>query len=193
MQGQELTSIIALSLAFALWFGAGYRANVRRKARLLRTLTGLLGEPESYASLGSSGFMFSARKGLVRLSVTLVLGKREFPIMWLVDWLRGRGDRVEVRAEGPRGEACVGVTCLNRGSYWGRLLYRGLASGHGWRDLDGWSCRGGRNPLVEELRSGEVYAVRMKARKDRCYVSVVCAPEELGRVLEAVLAYLGAR
>ncbi len=190
MQGQGLTSIVALSLLFAAWFGAGYRINVRRKARLLRTLTGLLGEPANYVSLGSSGFVFSARKGLVRLSVTLLLGKREFPIMWLIDWLRGRGDRVEVKAEGPRGEVCIGIMCLNRGSYWGRLLHKGLARGPGWRDLDGWSCRGGRNVLAEELRTGGIYALRVRARKERCYISVICSPEELGRVLEAVLGYL---
>lgn len=188
---QGIASIIALSLAFALWFGAGYRINMGRKARLLRTLKGLLGEPERYASLGSSGFMFSARRGPIRLSATLVLGKREFPIMWLVDWLRGRGDRIEVRAEGPRGEACVGIICFNRMSYWGRLLHKGMATGHAWRDVDGWSCKGGRNQLAGDLRSEGIYAVRVKARKDRCYVSVVCAPEEAGRVLKAVLSYLG--
>ena len=191
MQGQGLATIVLLSLAFAAWFGAGYRFNVRRKAELLRSLRSLLGEPINYASLGSSGFVFLARRGVVRVSVTLLLGKREFPVMWLVDRLRGRGDRVEVKAEGPRVEACVGITCLNRSSYWGRLLYRRLAQGPGWRDLGAWSCRGGRNPLVEELKSSEVYALRVKARKDRCYVSVVCGPGELVRVLGAVLGYFG--
>ena len=115
----ETVAVIGLCAFLALWYGAGYLYNCRRGQRLFRWLepgldvlggdreTGWLGSAASGARIN----VIHAAPPFRRLEITLLLENREIPLLWLVDRLRGRRDRLIVKAtlRSPRsGEVEVG-------------------------------------------------------------------------------------
>lgn len=98
--------VIGLCVLLALWYGGGYLYNRRRGQRLFRWLeTGLdvLGEERETCWLGSpaSGARVNVTHAAApfrRLEITLLLENRENPLLWLLDHLRGKQDRLIIRA-----------------------------------------------------------------------------------------------
>ena len=101
-----IIAIIGLCVFLALWYGGGYLYNRHRGQRLFRWLeTGLevLGSEREAGWIGSpaSGARINvihAAAPFRRLEITLLLENREIPLLWLLDYLRGRRDRLIIRA-----------------------------------------------------------------------------------------------
>jgi hypothetical protein len=99
-------AIIGLCAFLALWYGGGHLYNRRRGQRLFRWLEaglGTLGGEVEAGWIGSSAV--DARVNVVhatapfrRLELTLLLENREILPLWLLDHLRGRRDRLIIRA-----------------------------------------------------------------------------------------------
>lgn len=102
----QTLAIVALSALLAVWYVAGHLYNRRRGLRLHRWLTdgldilggereeGWIGSPASGARVN----IVHANPPFRRLEVTLLLENRENPLLWLRDHLRGRWDRITIRA-----------------------------------------------------------------------------------------------
>lgn len=102
----EIIAIIGLSVLLIVWYGAGYLYNRRRGRRLFRWLEkglhvvgderemGWIGSPASGARVN----VVHANPPLRRAEITLLLANREIPLLWLLDHLRGRRDRVIIQA-----------------------------------------------------------------------------------------------
>ena len=111
--------VIGLCILLMLWYGAGYLYNRRRGQRLFHWLeTGLdvLGGKRESGWIGSpaSGArvkVVHAAPPFRRMEITLLLENREMPLLWLFDRLRGKRDRLIIRAtlrSPERGEVEVG-------------------------------------------------------------------------------------
>jgi hypothetical protein len=99
-------AITGLCVLLALWYGAGHLVNRRRGQRLFRWLesgldvlggereAGWLGSPASGARVN----VIHANPPFRRLEITLLIENREIPVLWLVDRLRGKQDRLIIRA-----------------------------------------------------------------------------------------------
>jgi hypothetical protein len=102
----EIIASIGLCIFLALWYGGGYLYNRRRGQRLFRWLeTGLdvLGGEREAGWIGSSASgarvnVIHATPPFRRLELTLLLENREIPLLWLLDRLRGKQDRLIIRA-----------------------------------------------------------------------------------------------
>lgn len=98
--------VIGLCAFLALWYGAGYFYNRRRGQRLFRWLKAglgvLSGEVESgwigSPAAGARVNVTHAAAPFRRLELTLLLENREVLPLWLFDHLRGRRDRLIIRA-----------------------------------------------------------------------------------------------
>jgi len=98
--------VIGLCIFLALWYGGGYLYNRRRGQRLFRWLeagldvlggereAGWIGSPASGARVN----VLHAAAPFRRLEITLLLENREVPLLWLLDYLRGKQDRLIIRA-----------------------------------------------------------------------------------------------
>jgi hypothetical protein len=99
-------AIVALSALLLTWYITGHLYNRRRGRRLRRWLTDgldVLGgkREESWIGSPASGARINiihANPPFRRLEVTLLLASREIPLLWLVEHLRGRRDRIMIRA-----------------------------------------------------------------------------------------------
>jgi hypothetical protein len=102
----EIVASIALCIFLALWYGGGYLYNRRRGRRLFRWLergldalggereSGWIGSPASGARVN----VVHAAPPFRRLEITLLLENREVLLLWLLDRLRGKRDRLIIRA-----------------------------------------------------------------------------------------------
>jgi hypothetical protein len=111
--------VIGVCAFLALWYGAGHLYNRRRGQRLFRWLEaglGALGGEIEAGWIGSSaaGARFNvvhAAPPFRRMEITLLLENREILPLWLFDHLRGRRDRLIIRAtlrSSRRGEIEIG-------------------------------------------------------------------------------------
>lgn len=101
-----LVVIIGLCVILALWYGVGYLYNRQRGQRLFRWLekgldvlggeqeSGWIGSPASGARVN----IVHANPPFRRMEITLLLANREMPLLWLFDYLRGKRDRVIIKA-----------------------------------------------------------------------------------------------
>jgi len=102
----EIIAVIGVCVVLALWYGTGYLYNRGRGQRLFRWLeTGLdvLGGERESGWIGSSASgarinVLHADPPFRRMEITLLLETREVPLLWLLDHLRGRRDRLIIRA-----------------------------------------------------------------------------------------------
>jgi hypothetical protein len=98
--------VIGVCAFLALWYGGGYLYNRRRGQRLFRWLEAGLnvlgGEVESgwigSPAAGARVNVLHADPPFRRLELTLLLQNREILPLWLLDYLRGRRDRLIIRA-----------------------------------------------------------------------------------------------
>ncbi|MGD2176739.1 MAG: hypothetical protein PVG71_02845 [Anaerolineae bacterium] len=112
-------AVIGLSAFLVAWYIAGRLYNRRRGQRVRRWLLagldvlggereeGWIGSPATGARINVT----RAEPPFRRLEITFLLANREIPLLWLADHLRGRRDRVIIRAtlRSPRrGEVRVG-------------------------------------------------------------------------------------
>ena len=98
--------VIGVCILLALWYGGGYLVNRRRGWRLFLWLeegldvlggkreSGWIGSPASGARIT----VVHAAPPFRRLEITLLLANREIPLLWLVDRLRKKQDRLIIRA-----------------------------------------------------------------------------------------------
>jgi hypothetical protein len=123
--------VIAVSALLVAWYVAAHLYNRRRGRRLRQWLEGQLAELGGEREAGwigspASGARFNVSRTdppFRRLEVTLLLANREIPLLWLVDHLRGRRDRIIIRGtlRSPRrGEVWVTSSCRSdrRGEDW---------------------------------------------------------------------------
>lgn len=112
--------VIAVSVLLAAWYAVGHLYNRRRGRRLRGWLESGLGALDGEREAGwigspASGARINVRRAkppFRRLEVTLLLENREIPLLWLLDGLRGRRDRMIMRAtlRSPRrGEVMVSL------------------------------------------------------------------------------------
>lgn len=99
-------AVIGLCVVLALWYGVGHLVNRRRGQRLFHWLekgipvlggkveAGWIGSPASGARIN----VLHAAPPFRRLEMTLLLANREIPPLWLLDHLRGKPDRLIIRA-----------------------------------------------------------------------------------------------
>lgn len=102
----EIVAIIGLCLFLVLWYAAGYLYNRRQGQRLFFWLeqgldvlgskreAGWLGSPASGARIN----VLEAHPPFRRMELTLLLERREVPLLWLWDRLRGRRDWLVIKA-----------------------------------------------------------------------------------------------
>jgi hypothetical protein len=101
----RVLGVIGLCVILALWYGVGYLYNRRRGQRLFFWLeSGLdtLGGEREAAWIGSpaSGARINVTRAAPpfrRLELTLLLGNREVPVLWLLERLRGKRDRLTIK------------------------------------------------------------------------------------------------
>lgn len=94
--------VIAISALLIAWYIAAHLYNRRRGHQLRRWLEGRLAELGGEREVGwigspASGARLKVRRAdppFRRLEVTLLLANREIPLLWLVDDLRGKRDRI---------------------------------------------------------------------------------------------------
>lgn len=98
--------VIGVCAFLALWYGGGHLYNRRRGQRLFRWLkdgldvlggeveSGWLGSPAAGARVNVT----RAASPFRRMEITLLLENREILPLWLLDRLRGRRDRLIIRA-----------------------------------------------------------------------------------------------
>jgi len=99
-------AIIGLSVFLTLWYGVVFLYNHRCGRRLFRWLEAgldVLGEERASGWIGSAASgarinVIHANSPFRRLEITLLLENREVPLLWLLDRLRGRRDRIIIRA-----------------------------------------------------------------------------------------------
>ncbi len=108
MQGMDsgTAAVTGLCVFLVLWYGSGHLYNRRRGQRLFGWLEAgldLLGGEREAGWIGSPAS--GARVNVVhaappfrRLEITLLLQNREIPLLWLLDHLRARQDRLIIRA-----------------------------------------------------------------------------------------------
>jgi hypothetical protein len=127
----ELILITALALLFIGSYGAGALYNRLKSNRILKRIWRQLkiyGVSGEYTSLGSSGFIIRLKnptKKIKALEITIVLGKREFPINWIIDLIRGKRDNITIKSifeKKPKYE----IDIFKRGNYYGNILARKL-------------------------------------------------------------------
>jgi hypothetical protein len=102
---QGTMAVIAVSALLAAWYAAGHVYNRGRGLRFRRWLeaglSALEGEREAgWIGSPASGARINVRRAkrpFRRLQVTLLLENREIPLLWLLDRLRGRRDRIILR------------------------------------------------------------------------------------------------
>ena len=102
----EVIAVIGICVFLALWYGGGYLYNRRQGKRLFRWLEkglGVLGGEHEAGWIGSPAS--GARVNVIhagapfrRLELTLLLENREMLPLWLLDHLRGKRDRLIIRA-----------------------------------------------------------------------------------------------
>ena len=101
-----LIAVIGVCGALVLWYGAGHlynRARGRRLFHWLKTGIDVLGGEREEGWIGSPANgarvnVLHANPPFRRLEITLLLVNREIPLLWLLDHLRGRKDRLIIRA-----------------------------------------------------------------------------------------------
>jgi len=98
--------VIGLCAFLVLWYGVGHVYNRRRGRRLFRQLrvgldvlggeveAGWIGSPAQGARIN----VIHAASPFRRLELTLLLARREVPLLWLLDSLRGKGDGLIIKA-----------------------------------------------------------------------------------------------
>lgn len=98
--------VIGLCTFLVLWYGVGHIHNRRLGRRLYLWLesgltvlggrgeAGWIGTPASGARI----HITHAEPPFTRLEITLLLARREVPLLWLIDHLRGRRDGLIIRA-----------------------------------------------------------------------------------------------
>jgi len=101
-----VVAVIGLCVFLALWYGGGHLYNRRRGQRLFCWLeagldvlggereAGWIGSPAS----GARTNVIHAAPPFRRLEITLLLENREVPLLWLLDYLRGKQDGLIIRA-----------------------------------------------------------------------------------------------
>ena len=102
----EIVAVVGLCLFLVLWYAAGYLYNRRQGQHLFFWLeqgldvlgskreAGWLGSPASGARVN----ILEAHPPFRRLELTLLLERREVPLLWLLDRLRGRRDWLVIKA-----------------------------------------------------------------------------------------------
>jgi len=96
-------AITALALGFVGWYGIGTVYNRHKSNTLLKKAWDMLRKykvPGDLTSLGSSGFIIKLKKGTKHfkaLIISVILEKRELPINWVIDLLRGKRDTLTVQ------------------------------------------------------------------------------------------------
>ena len=99
-------AIIVLCILLAFWYGLGYVHNRRRGRQLMSWLVdgvSVLGGQSESGWIGSSASgarvnITRAAPPFRRMEITLLLENREIPFLWLADYLRGRRDRIIIKA-----------------------------------------------------------------------------------------------
>ena len=134
-------AITLLAFGFVGWYGAGSLFNRYKSRRMLKTIARHLkkyGGSKEVTPLGSSGFIINMDKpsdGIRKLSLGVVLSKRELPINWIVDYIRGKRDTLTIKAvfnKKPGYDADI----YRVDNYYGRTIHRKLAKDR-YRELDG--------------------------------------------------------
>ncbi|MGD2143010.1 MAG: hypothetical protein PVF54_00885 [Anaerolineae bacterium] len=129
-------AIVAVSVLLAAWYAAAHIYNRRRGRRLRSWLedgldaldgertSGWIGSPAAGARINIT----RARSPFRRLEITMLLENREIPLLWLLDYLRGKRDRTTIRAT-LRSPSPGEVTVSSRG--------RTELQGESWTWLEG--------------------------------------------------------
>jgi len=134
-------AVIGVCAALVLWYGAGHLYNRARGQRLFRWLKagidvlggereeGWIGSPASGARVN----VLHADPPFRRLEITLLLENREVPLLWLLDRLRGRKDRLIIRAtlRSPRRGAVEIAASRRRIGHWQDQGWTRHAGPHG--------------------------------------------------------------
>lgn len=86
-----------------------------------------IGAEGEFRTLGSSGFIITLEKPtqtIKRIDVSLVLEKRDFPLNWLIDRLRGKRDTLTIGILYKNLFLPKRVEIFRRGNYFGDSLYK---------------------------------------------------------------------
>ena len=96
--------ITLLAFGFIGWYGVGSLYNRYRSNKIMKIIwaeTKKYRIPGELTTLGSSGFIINIDKPTERiskLSIGVVMSKRELPINWMVDLIRGKRDTLMIKA-----------------------------------------------------------------------------------------------
>ncbi len=124
-------AITLLAFGFVGWYGAGSLYNRFVSKKLMRKIGESLKKyrvSKELTTLGSSGFIVNMDKPMEKirkLSISVVLSKREMPINWIVDYVRGKRDTITIKAvlaSKPRYD----VDVFRIDNYYGKILSRKL-------------------------------------------------------------------
>jgi hypothetical protein len=123
--------VIAVSAVLIAWYIAAHLYNRRRGRQLRRWLEGRLAElggdiEADWIGSPASGARFNVRRAdppFRRLEAILLLANREIPLLWLVDYLRGKRDRIIIRAT---------LRSPRRGEVWVTSSRRSDRRGENW-------------------------------------------------------------
>ena len=150
MSDPATLAVIALCALLTLWYIVGWRLNRTRGEHLLGwVVRGLRtsGDQTTVSKLGMSGFQVNVRNAgapFKTIEATIVLQPREILLLWILNLLRGRSDRLILKAtlrSSPRAEVeVVGQT----GPLVGRMK-EGIEEGD-------WTTRDTTNGLVVASR-----------------------------------------
>lgn len=123
--------ITLLAFAFVGFYGAGSFYNRHISNKMLKIVWKKLRKYNvegELISLGSSGFIITLNKPtryFNSLAVSMVLGKREFPINWLIDFLRGKRDTLNIKVVLKR-RPPINIEIFRGNNYYGKILSKKL-------------------------------------------------------------------
>jgi hypothetical protein len=134
-------AITLLAFGFVGWYGAGSLFNRYKSKKMLKTVAQHLKKyrgSKEVTPLGSSGFIIDMDKPtdkIKKLSLGIVLSKRELPINWIVDYIRGKRDTLTIKAvfnKKPGYDADI----YRLDNYYGKILHKKVAKDR-YRELGG--------------------------------------------------------
>ena len=125
MYYEELTIITLIAFTLVGLYGLGSLINRLKSNKYLKTVwkqLKKLGKQAEYKNLGSSGFIITindVNKNTKRIDISVLLGKREFPLNWIIDKLRKKDDTFSLNIIYHRQIYNMEVTLVRPGNYYG--------------------------------------------------------------------------
>ncbi len=197
---EEIIIVTLIAFTIVGLYGLGSLTNrlisnkhLKKTWRQLRKI-GVEGE---YKSLGSSGFIISLEnpnKNISRVDVSIILEKREFPLNWIIDRLRGKRDTLTISIIYKNMFLPERVEIFRRGNYYGDSLYKYRSNLEKVKDLYLAPSKLIKNRKIKKLTSimdrySGIYFITYEANKNMLVLaSSIKEIDNLNRIINQLFS-----